>query len=397
MNARQLHRGTMTVSAFLIVYWVISGLTIAIIDATDQHQAWAILGGGPGARLINNAAAVRSVPAPDIFSIGIAKALSTARNMPIAGVDYRMTGDIPRLELSEANGERDSELRFYAETGEPMSPLVADGDPFRPPPDYTRARERIKSFHKGDAFGLPGQLVGILTGSALIVVTLSGLTVYLRLWQARHRVGHPGLFWKSRESVWRRLHRIVAVVAAVFVLNKAVTGTILAWGEFQTKLAVVYHILTPAYPMPTPLPPFSEDRLSGDLLGALQRGFDAALQAAPSAPIVSIELVRRGGQSKALVTTGGSRPQTLAFDMLSGVPVDDWAIRGTQKGNGYFADWHQILKRMHRGDIVGHFAGRYVDITVGIALLYLVTSGIVLYVQMLRRRTRAGQFGLFWK
>jgi len=46
---------------------------------------------------------------------------------------------------------------------------------------------------------------------------------------------------------------------------------------------------------------------------------------------------------------------------------------------------------------VGHFAGRYVDITVGIALLYLVTSGIVLYVQMLRRRTRASQFGLFWK
>jgi uncharacterized iron-regulated membrane protein len=397
MKARQLHRGTMTVAAFLIVYWVISGLTIAIVDATDRYQAWAILGGGPGARLNDNAAAARSVPAPDILSNGIAKALSSTRNMPIAGVDYRMTGDIPRLELSEANGERDTELRFYAETGEPMSPLVADGDPFRAPPVYTRLRERIKSFHKGDAFGLPGQLIGLLTGGALIVMTLSGLVLYLQLWRARRRVGQAGLFWKSRESAWRRLHRIVAIVAAVFVLNKAVTGTILAWGEFQTKLAVVYHILSPSYPMPTPLPPYSEDRLSGDLLGALQRGFDAALQAAPSAPIVWVELVRRGGQSKALVTIGGSRPQTLAFDMLSGVPVDDWAIRGTQKGNGYFADWHQILKRMHRGDIIGHFAGRYVDITFGIALLYLVTSGMVLYVQMFKRRTRAGQFGLFWK
>jgi hypothetical protein len=43
-----------------------------------------------------------------------------------------------------------------------------------------------------------------------------------------------------------------------------------------------------------------------------------------------------------------------------------------QRGNGYFADWHQVLKRMHRGDVVGHFGGRYFSIAVG-ALRMLVS------------------------
>jgi uncharacterized iron-regulated membrane protein len=395
VNARRLHRLTMTLGVLLFSYWVISGLLIALVDVTDRHQSWAGLGGGPGARLNDLAATAGSVPAPATLAPGISAALAAARALQIASVDYRMTGAFPRLELSEANGDRTTELRFYADSGKAMSPRIADGDPFAPRPGYVERRDRIKSFHKGDAWGLTGQFLGLFTGLLLITLTVSGAYLYLRLWQARRRAGHAAFFWQGREGLWRVLHRSIAIVAAVLVLNKAVTGTVLAWGEIQVQLAI--HKLLPfPYPMPTPLPPFSDGPLAGDIQRALQTSFDAAQAAAPGTAIVAIELVNRAGQSRSLVTLGGSQPHTLAYDMNSGAPVGDWATRGVQAGNGYFADWHQVVKRMHRGDIIGSFSGRYLDIATGFALLYLVVSGSVLYGQMLARRRRAGQTGLFW-
>jgi uncharacterized iron-regulated membrane protein len=386
----------MTVGVLLVAYWVVSGLTLAVFDATDPQQAWAALGGGPGARLSGSLAGAQPVPDPGTLGAGIRAALATAGTLPIAGVDYRMTGAIPRLQLSEASGERDTELRFYATTGQPMTPQVADGDPFGPRPREFELRERIKSLHKGDAYGVPGQALGLLTGLLVITLAISGALLYLQLWRARRPAGHTSLFWISRESVWRRLHRGIALVAMIFVLNKAVTGTILAWGEIQVQLAI-HHVLPFPYPMPTPMPPYSEGLLSADALQGLQTSFNAARAVAPDAPIVAIELVRRGGHAKGLVTLGGAATQTLAFDMATGVPLEDWATSGMQAGNGYFTDWHQRVKRMHRGDIIGRFAGRYADIAVGAALLYLLTSGVVMYAQLLGRRRRAGQTGLFWK
>ncbi len=397
MNARRLHRGMITIFLPLIFYVVISGLVIAIYDVHDPHQAWAILGGGPGARTTDDAAAATAVPPPTTLATGIDKALAASRDMPVASVDYRMTGVIPRLELAEKSGRRSTELRFYAATGEPMTPLVADGDPFRPRPAYVGRMNRIKSFHTGEAWGLPAQFLSLLTGGAVIIIALSGATLYVRTWQARRAAGKNQFFWKAREDWWRRLHRTVAILAALFVLNKAVTGTILAWGEIQVNLAVFHHLLPVPYAMPTPLPPVSDGRLTGDIVRALQTSFDAARKAAPDAPIVAVELVNRGGESRGLVTLGGAKPRILAFNMESGAPVHDPAERGVEVGNGHFADWHQVVKRMHRGDIVGSFDGRYFDIFFSVALLYLAMSGAVLYGQMLLGRRRAGRPGLFWK
>jgi uncharacterized iron-regulated membrane protein len=398
MRARQLHRGTMTVGGLLLAYWVLSGLSIAIFDAADPHQVWAGLGGGPGARLNDAAAAATAVPSPATFLVGIGRALdaASAARLPVAGVDYRMAGSMPRLELSAADGNRDTELRFHADTGQPMTPRDADGDPFAPRPPVAERREFIKSLHKGDALGLPGQTLGLLTGMLLLTMVLSGATLYLRLWWARRKAGRAAFFWAARESRWRRLHRGIAIVAALFLLNKAVTGTLLAWGEIQVQLAI-HHLLPFPYPMPTPMPPYSEARLSEDLLRGLQTSYDAAHAAAPRAPIVAIDLVQRDHRAKGIVTLGGPEPRTLAFDLHSGRAVDDPDLRGIQVGNRYFADWHQVVKRLHRGDIIGRFAGRYADIACGAALLYLVLSGFVLYAQLRQLRARNGQTGLFWR
>ena len=78
---------------------------------------------------------------------------------------------------------------------------------------------------------------------------------------------------------------------------------------------------------------------------------------------------------KALVTFEGPVPHIIALYPVTGHVVTDWATTGAQIGNGYFTDWYQIVIRMHHGDIIGVYAGRYLDIIASFALLYLAVSG----------------------
>ncbi|MFT3905908.1 MAG: PepSY-associated TM helix domain-containing protein [Steroidobacteraceae bacterium] len=400
-SMRRWHRWVMTVFVLTLSYWSVSGVIMALYDATDATQVWAIEGGGPGARLTDKAPAAQSVPAPATLASGIDTALRAAARLPIASVDYRMTGDIPRLQLAEANGSRDTELRFYAATGEPMTALVADGNPDAPQPANVILRNTVKMWHRGNVIGLPGQFIGLFTGLALIVLVVTGVWMYLQIWKARRRSGKGAFFWTARESLWRRLHRWISIVSAALILNLAVSGTVLAWGEIQLNFFLFYHIGVGPYPRPSPLPPVSASTLPAGIAAMLDITYGAAQQAVPGAAIKSIELVMRDGQPKGIVTLmpgpGAVAARTLAFQAQSGAPLPDWQNSGTQVGNGYFADWHQMLKRIHRGDIIGSFVGRYIELMAGGALVYLVISAWVLYFQMHGQRRRAGRPQLFWK
>lgn len=394
---RRWHRWTMTVFGVVLAYWVTAGLTTAIYDVTDRTQVWALQGGGPGERLTDFAAATRTIPDPATLEPGLSAAIKAAGPMAIAGVDLRMRGAAPRLQLARADGDRATMRRFYADTGAPMSDVAADGDPFAKPSPNVVLRNTIKSFHKGDAFGLPGQIVGLLAGLALITLTVTGVTTYVKLWNARRKTGRGAFFWTSGDSLWRRLHRWTAMGVSAFVLNIAVTGTVLAFGEIQLNIFLKYHVGAPSYPMPTPMPALSSAPLPPGVPAMLETGYRAAKAAATAAPLVALTLVERSdGAPRALATFGGDRPKILAFDARTGAPVRDWTSGGVQVGNGYFADWHQILKRLHRGDIIGDFSGRYIDIATGLALLYLVISSFVMYADLWRRRARSSRKALFW-
>lgn len=387
----------MTVFVVVLTYWVLSGLLMAIYDATDRTQVWAIEGGGPGARL--NDAAVTALPIPDPASLasGISAAQASIGQLPVASVDLRMTGSIPRLEFAEASGDRNTMGRFYAETGAPMTALVADGDPDADVPAYVTKRNTLKAWHRGNIAGLTGQFIGLFTGLALIVLTITGVLLYFKLWNARRAAGRHGFFWQTKDSLWRRLHRWTSIVVAAFVLNIAISGCILAYGEIQLHFFLDHGIGAPLYPRPSPLPPVSAGVLPREVNTLLQTAYQAALKDSPTARITAIQLIQRDGIAKSLVTLGGETPKTLAFNAASGQPVADWTTGGVQVGNGYFADWHQAVKRIHRGDIIGHFGGRFIDMGAGLALLYLVISSLALYFDMFQRRNKLGRKGWFWK
>lgn len=65
---------------------------------------------------------------------------------------------------------------------------------------------------------------------------------------------------------------------------------------------------------------------------------------------------------------------------------------------GFLARWelHQRLKRIHRGDIFG-MTGHRLDSLGGMALLYLLVSGVVMYVQAWQRRAAGGRRQILWE
>jgi len=392
---RKWHRWIMTVFGVLLAYWAVSGLTMAIYDLTDHNQIWGIEGGGPGYRLTDDAITALGIKPPVSYTPGIVTALGTVGAMPIASVDLRMVGLLPRLQFAEANGDRATRVRFNAFTGAAMSDDVADA--VAVDPSNHDFRNWIKSWHRGNIIGFTGQWIGVLTGLSLIAMVVTGVYFYFQLWNARRAIGRSGFFWVSRESIWRRLHRWTAIVSAVFVLNIAVSGVVLALGELILDYYLRYHIGFDPYPRPTPLPAQSSAPLPKDFIPLLQTSYQAALSQNPQALITSVTLVERGdGVPHGLVVLGGPAPQTLAFNAVSGAPVADWATGGVQVGQGYYADWHQIVKRIHRGDIIGSFSGRYIDITAGLCFLYLVVSSFVMYTDLFTQREKLGRKGLFW-
>lgn len=376
----------MTVFAVLLGYSVVSGLLIARYDVTDVHQGWAAEGEGPSAMTLDPVAQ----PLPPLSALpGIRAALTANRFPKLASIRLHEAGGLVRLELAQADGDRSRMKRFDAYTGAELAEYFP---PSTAPNSPKAVRDTIKSYHVGTRFGIPGQVIGLISGLALITMVVSGGLLNWRLWRARTKVGKPALFWKTPSGLWRQFHRWISVIAAVFILNIALTGSILAAGEIKLHFFLEHHMGTPPYPRPGPMPPISD----AALLIAPMSAVESAYKAAGAEPIRNIEIVRRVELDKALITLGAV-PHIVAIDLASGAPLVAAATSGAQIGNGYFADWHQIVKRMHRGDIIGHFEGRYIDIAAGLSLLYLFLSGLILYIGMLIRRREAGRKGVFWK
>lgn len=398
MPMRDWHRWTMTVFGVVLLYWATSGLVIATYDLTDPAQSWAIEGGGPGARLVEATSTLPALPSPTNLATGIETARSRVADMSVASVDLRRVSQGIRLQLADASGDRGHMHRFYADSGRPMSDLVADGDLNAPKNPTQGLRNAIKGWHRGSALGLVGQAVGLLAGLALIVLIMTGCLHYLRLWKGRRNMGRAGFFWAGKESVWRRTHRWVGAVAAAFLLNIAVTGVVLAWGELQLGVFLKYGVGAPPYPRPSPMPAVSARPLPRNWPDMLRTTYDAAQRQHEGSQITSVTLVERAtGPTVGLATLGGDRPAMLAMNAQTGAAISDWAASGVQRGNGYFSDWHQIFKRLHRGDIVGDFSGRYFDILTGLSLLYLVLTSFSLYWRMFSQRRAKNRHGLFWR
>ena len=197
----------------------------------------------------------------------------------------------------------------------------------------------------------------------------------------------------------RTLHRWISIVAAVFLLNIAITGTLLAIDELKSRVFG----MGPGSPN-GPSAPKLDALPAGENLGAMITKIYATAHATvPNSPITMIRLQVQQGEPEALVQYNGADPIQLMFNTDTGAlakygppgapPGTPQALPG---GAPSPVSYHQLLKRWHRGDIFG-WDGRWMDITAGFSLLFLSVSALKMYVDLLLARRTLGRKRLFWK
>jgi uncharacterized iron-regulated membrane protein len=232
---------------------------------------------------------------------------------------------------------------------------------------------------------------------------------------------------KKKSGNWniRPVHRIVGTIILVFTLYFAVTGTMIQLVDLRAILSHApatdpemvqvregingpanYVVIQPADYAAPPLP------ASFDFNTALTTVLHAAHQAAGAGTALNyVELREVGGKPIGVVRASD---RTLRFDATSGQALagpggqrgggNAGGGRGAGAGAGAAAggggqgqqtSLHSTFKTWHRLQNIGNWFALF-NALVALALLAMIVTGLVLYFQLLRARSRGGLKGMFW-
>lgn len=261
------------------------------------------------------------------------------------------------------------------------------------PPQSSQHRS-LKWLHRmvGDGY----LWINIIVGIGLMVLVGTGLLLYGRMMVARARMERYAPFW-SAASLWRSLHRSVAIVASLFVLMVAITGTWLSIDSFMLGFYRARHGAairagleqdTMSADQSAPLSPAQLHRM-------LQVTQAAFAKTEGRRPIEAVRLRSFAGMEQGVVITARPDVQQLIYDASNGRRVTE--TEPNYPPTAFPLGWqiHEMLKRVHRGDYFG-LTGRLMDLLAGLSMAFLSVSGIVLYVQLWSARRRRGRAALVW-
>lgn len=88
------------------------------------------------------------------------------------------------------------QLVYNTANGQAMT-LEAPGYPDSQFPFGMNVHEAVKHFHSGYMFGLPARFMVLLSGFALLYLSISGIWMYFDLWRKRRKSGRGAFFWKG--------------------------------------------------------------------------------------------------------------------------------------------------------------------------------------------------------
>ena len=309
---------------------------------------------------------------------------TTLRDAPLDYAEMRMLQSGPIGRVQSGN----QLLRVDFATGQARVSPVPRRE--RPAPS---TRNTIKGLHRMTSFGDWALWINPIVGIALGAFVVTGVVMYWQLLSARKRIKRPQWFWVAG-GWWRTLHRWLSIVAAVFILAIALSGTWLAVESLDFGFYLAHHLPQPGQPMvrESGVTPLQDAQLPA-MLTTTSGGYKSSLA---DQPLKVLRLRVYGGMPQGVVVTGlGDDTQQTVFNAVTGrrVGLSEPGYPATGFPFGWQA--HQIAKQIHRGSYIG-LSGRWMDLFGGLSIVFLSLSGAVMYFDLWNRRRRSGRRALLW-
>lgn len=201
---RRLHRWVSIIAAVFVLYVATTGLMMAFdsVWTTAYMASHGLMlpgaGGGPPPALVKmfaNDGTVADADLSTMLSTTLASTHKADSNTPSPRV-IRLRNYGGMAQGVVVTGDEVAEqLVFNASTGKPAG-LYEPGYPRTPMPLQWGVHETWKRLHRGDFFGMAGRWMDLLSGAAILFLTISGIVMYLQLYRGRVQRGRRSPFWK---------------------------------------------------------------------------------------------------------------------------------------------------------------------------------------------------------
>jgi len=412
-DTRPLHRIIGTIVLLFTLYFGVTGSLIQMVDikavlshaAATEPEMLAIresIDGTPNYSVIQAADyTAPALPGNFDFNAALANVLKTARssagaNANLKYVELRVLDGKPIGIVQASDGKTNRMLRVDPATGTPL-PNPPPRQRIRPAPSMHNV---FKRWHRLQAFGLgdESEWINGLVGIGLFLMIITGIVLYFRLLRARSRAGLKSFFW-SAGGFWRSLHRGVSIVAAAFLLVVSISGTLLSIDSVGLGLYMSAH-QDPAKPgrqFPAGMVgDLSSPLTDAELPAMLQTTLSSFHAEKSGTPIKVLRLRYYSGQPQGLLIYGsGADTSQIVYNTSTGRRTST-----TEPGYPYTGfplgwKWHELMKQIHRGDIIG-IPGRFMDLFAAFSLVFLSASGLVMYLDVWKKRRRTGKSSPVW-
>ena len=174
----------------------------------------------------------------------------------------------------------------------------------------------------------------------------------------------------------RQFHRWVGTVAAILFLSVSVTGVVLQYqqlfGEDEARKEALASTVSPQ----------KLDMPLAEAAAMADKARAAVAEKFGSVPVAGVDWQFKGDHPLVVFHLDGKDKLRVAVDARSS------SIVKTE------SDEESWLLRLHTGEIVGD-GGKVLGLLWALALVGMTYTGVVMYLQMVRGRTKAGRTG--WK
>jgi uncharacterized iron-regulated membrane protein len=398
---RNIHRILALFAALLMLWLGTTGSTIQVLDLkallthtppSDPIQLSIVEGMyGPQNFAVLQVRDFSAAALPT--SLDINQAIATVLQAAHGSSGNGQTAEMTWIELRDSEDQpigqvmRGNQLEaFNAVTGAPVtatpSPSIPQGG--RLPPSL---RQKLKTLHRfwnrGDT---PGVYFEFLSGLVLLTLLITGILMYFRLLSARSRIGRRQWFWLSG-GIWRGLHRGVSVLAAVFLLCIAFTGT---WIGFESTMNALGR--SGGGPARQPVRELSDAEVRAMTAVTMK----AMQQLHSGAPIKVIRLRTFGQMQQGVVISGGSDTEQFVFNAETGEPASLTEPSYPKSGFPFGVQVHENIKHFHSGAMFG-IPTRFMSLLSGLSVIFLSLSGLLMYFDMWLKRRKGGRKSLIWQ